>query len=83
MSDLNTNDLSQVSGGEGSGRVCELCGNKGTLEKYYITLKFTDGSEYLGLKRMCLTCRDTRLSAFIRNNYPDRNSTGYHLDGPV
>ena len=84
MSDLNTNDLSQVSGGEGSGRVCELCGNKASeYETYRITLKFTDGSEYLGAKRMCLHCRDTHLSAFIRENYPDRKSTGYYMDGPI
>ena len=61
---------------------CELCGTAGYTEKYFITLKFTDGSVMLGYKRLCRKCLDTRLSAYIAAKYPGRTLETVRMQGP-
>ena len=72
-----------LGGTEEKKKGCELCGETGYYESYYITLKFTDGSEYLGRKKICMKCRDTYLRDFIKKNYPGRSLKGLHMDGPL
>ena len=74
----------QVSGGsEGTKRVCELCGGEGPFENYRITIRFTDSREYLGLKRICLYCRDTHLKDYIKKNYPGKALKSLDMEGPL
>ena len=79
-----TAKLKKVSGGAGETRKgCELCGKIDEYESYYITIKFTDGAEILGRKKICMTCRDTHIRDYIKKNYPGRTVKTIYMDGPL
>ncbi len=81
---LEDEKVEKVNGGAaGNKKVCDLCGGNGPFESYYITIKFTDGFEYLGRKRICLGCHDSHLKDYIRENYPGRSFKEVRMEGPL
>ena len=81
---LDDTKVEKVNGGATAGkRVCELCGGRGEFESYNIKIKFTDGIENLGRKRICLNCRDTYLKDYIRQTYPGRALKDIYMEGPL
>ena len=73
----------EAAGGfAGTAGVCDICGAEASTEKYDITLKFMDGNEYLGYKKVCMKCRNSHLSAYISKNYPGRTLKMLYMTGP-
>ena len=74
----------KVSGGtDEPKRGCELCGQIDEYEYYRITLKFADGSEYLGRKKICMECRNDHCMKYARQNYPGRTIKTVYMEGPL
>ena len=86
MENRNVEDVAaaKVSGGsQGNKRICELYEVDEPFETYRITIRFTDGTEQLGRKRICQYCRDTHLRDYLKKNYPGRALKSLDMEGPL
>lgn len=89
MKQLNNKILENVTGGSRGpdGWICDMCGNltdSFDIETYEIRIDYTnpEGSEYLGMKDVCLRCRDTHLEEYIaKNGWGDLE--GIYMKGPL
>lgn len=81
---IEDNLTEKVAGGTEEKKIgCELCGERGEYEYYYITIKFKDGIESLGRKKICLACRDSHCMKYIKENYPGRALDTVRMEGPL